>query len=251
MDPSLPYCGTPPPPGELLSRFNLDPVLIAALLTLAAAHLALAWRRIDAPRIRLYATAGWLMAAIALVSPLCALSVALFSARVGQHMVLLLLSAPLIALALAPPAPRFERPELWLSALAFFVALWFWHMPAPYEATFTSPVIYWLMHVSLFGCGLLLWRCLLHHTSAATADALLVALFTSVQMGLLGAILSLAANPLFYPHLLTTFIWHLSPIEDQALGGVFMWVPGIALFLWASVRSLHRLWLVLEQSRPA
>jgi cytochrome c oxidase assembly factor CtaG len=50
-------------------------------------------------------------------------------------------------------------------------------------------------------------------------------------MGLLGAVLCLAGHPLFSWHLLTTFAWNMTPLEDQELGGVIMWVPGIALFL--------------------
>jgi putative membrane protein len=34
----LPYCGSAPVPGELLTRFNLDPLLLAALTVLAVWH---------------------------------------------------------------------------------------------------------------------------------------------------------------------------------------------------------------------
>ena len=37
---------------------------------------------------------GWLVAAAAFTSPLCALSVSLFSARIAQHMILVLIAAP-------------------------------------------------------------------------------------------------------------------------------------------------------------
>src|SRR4051812_45001463 len=95
----IPYCGQTPVPGELLGRFNLDPILIVVLVAAAAIHLA----RIPA-RSRTSAAAGWLIAAAAFLSPLCALSVALFAARVGQHMILTLVAAPLLAWGL--PAPR-------------------------------------------------------------------------------------------------------------------------------------------------
>jgi putative membrane protein len=247
----LPYCGTPPVPGELLTRFNLDPVLLAVLGGLAVGHASwlLArstgqsrWR--DGRHYRGvigYGLLGWLIAAAAFVSPLCALSVSLFSARVGQHMLLVLVAAPLIALAW-PLAHRRGGPRaLWLSAAAFFVALWFWHMPVPYDATFRSTPLYWSMHVTLFGTSILLWRELLHHRSSQTIEALTIGALTSMQMGLLGAVLTFAAHPLFLAHLTTTAPWDLSPLRDQQLGGVFMWVPGILLFLFAAVRSLSKL----------
>ena len=241
----LPYCGTPPAPGELLSRLNLDPALILALLGLVFAHLA----TVRTARARACALAGWSLAALALISPLCALSVSLFSARIAQHVLLLLGAAPLIALALRPAAPLRGTGGLWLSAGLFLIFLWFWHMPRPYEATFTSTRTYWLMHLTLFSSGIALWRELLHHAPRRTAEALLVGTLTSLQMSLLGAVLTLASAPLFYSHLLTTQTWGLSPLQDQQLGGVLMWVPGMLLFLWTALRSLWRLWSEPEGTR--
>ena len=43
---SLPYCGAPPVPGDLLHRFNADPLLIAALALIALAH----WRAVRTDR---------------------------------------------------------------------------------------------------------------------------------------------------------------------------------------------------------
>lgn len=248
MTQSLPYCGTVPSPGELLSRFNLDPVLILALAVLMALHLS----RASSRQSRWWVVAGWLCASAALVSPLCALSVALFSARVGQHMILVLVAAPLIAAAWPSRVGQMRGTgRLWLYTGAFFAALWFWHMPEPYDATFSSTPIYWVMHVSLFGSAILLWRELLHHPAARTAQALAAGALTSMQMGLLGAVLTFAQHPLFFWHLTTTGSWGLTPLRDQQLGGVLMWVPGIVLFLFAALRSLGSLWERLETERPA
>jgi putative membrane protein len=239
---SIPYGGTAPLPGELLSRFNLDPLLILALLALAFAHLS----RATTARARSYALAGWLLVTVAFVSPLCALSVSLFTARIAQHMILLLGAAPLIALGLPRSAPPRGTAGLGISACAFLAFLWFWHMPNPYDSTFASTTIYWLMHITLFGSAVALWRELLHQAPARAADALIVATFSAVQMSLLGAVLTMASAPLFYSHLLTTQAWGLTPLEDQELGGALVWVPGMLLFAWTALRSLWRLWSELE-----
>lgn len=239
----IPYCGTAPAPGELLTRFNLDVVLIVCLVALASVHLI----QVKDTLRRSTALAGWLVAAAALISPLCALSVALFSARISQHMILLLIAAPLIALGLPRREMARSARSLRLASISFFIALWFWHMPNPYYATFTSSTFYWLMHISLFGSGLWLWRELLHHAPEHTAEALLAGMLSSMQMGLLGAVLTLAGHPMFEPHFLTAPLWHLTPLQDQQLGGVVMWVPGILLFLWVAIRSLRRLWAHLEE----
>lgn len=242
----LPYCGTPPTPATLLFRFNFDPVLIGALLAAAIIHLYLLRSRGS----RITAAVGWTVAGVALISPLCALSVSLFSARVGQHMVLILCAAPLLALSTPQLSLRWARRILWLATIAFLVALWFWHMPAPYDATFDGTATYWAMHLTLFGSAVALWRALLRSPRHLGGDALLAGVLTSMQMGFLGAILTTAGRPLYFHHLSTTQVWGLMPLQDQALGGILMWVPGIVLFLWASVHALARLRSLAERSHP-
>jgi putative membrane protein len=245
MSTQLPYCGVAPSPGELAARFNLDPLLLVALAGLLVLH----WAAAKSTTARRFAVCGWLVTALALTSPLCALSVSLFSARVLQHMLLILIAAPLLALSLPPPRVGPMRSRLWGAALLFFLALWFWHMPVPYDATFFSTPTYWAMHVTLFGSAVLLWRELLQSPREQLVDVLLVGSLSSMQMGLLGSVLAMASRPLYLWHMSTTQVWGLSPLEDQQLGGTFMWVPGIALFLWAAVRALRQLRGVLPSAQ--
>lgn len=241
--PIVPYCGAPPLPGSLWERWNGDPLLIAALIGLALFH----FLRVRHDR-RAIGLAGWGVAALAFLSPLCALSVSLFAARVGQHMILILVAAPMIGYAL----PRGTwRGSPWWSAAAFAVALWVWHMPVPYDATFRSDLTYWAMHATLFGTAILLWRDLLNHTPEEGAQALGAGTMASVAMGLLGAVLTLSSHPMFAWHFTTTEAWGMAPLADQQLGGALMWVPGAALFLWAAMRSTHMLWTRLEGKAPA
>ncbi|WP_424813404.1 cytochrome c oxidase assembly protein [Roseococcus sp. YIM B11640] len=201
----------------------MDPWLLALL---ALGVLALAWR----PNGRL-ALAGWLLAGLILISPLCNLSVALFSARVAQHLLLMLLAAPLLALAW--PAGRATRAGG--AAFVFAAAIWAWHLPAPYLATFDSPAAYWAMQASLLMAATWLWAALRQAATARPASALLAALGTSAQMAALGALLTLAPRALFerahQPGV--TAAWGLTPLEDQQLGGVLMWAPGGLLFVLA------------------
>jgi putative membrane protein len=239
----VPYCGTPPLPGDLPGRWNGDPALILSLAVIAALHLSSTDR---SARVR--ALAGWTIAALALLSPLCALSVSLFAARVAQHMILVLLAAPLIGGALPRGA---WRGSIWWSVAAFSTALWLWHMPVPYDATFHSTPAYWAMHLTLFGTAIWLWRDLLGHRAEQTLQALAAGTAASVQMGLLGAILALAGRPLFLWHLPYTQAWGLTPLADQQLGGVIMWVPGCLLFLLAAMRSMMLLSARLEAQPTA
>lgn len=262
----VPYCGVPPVPGDLWQNWNLDPFLIAALVALAAGY-AMGVHRygndldLEAWRRRCFA-AGWVVLVAMLVSPICNLTVALFSARVGQHMALTLVAAPLlmlgrpqaILLAVCPRIASFTQRIAAMSpisgaatgALSFAVLLWLWHMPAPYEATLASHGIYWLMHVSLFGSALVLWAALLDLQARARLRGCLVALGTSMQMGFLGAVLAFSVRPFFESHAATTLAWGLAPIQDQQLGGLIMWVPGGLVFLIASTALLASLLRSLE-----
>ena len=186
------------------------------------------------------------MAAIAVISPLCAFSVAFFSARVGQHY-LMLVAAPLWPSAGRSPPPN-TTPSLWMCTVAFFIALWIWHMPVPYDATFRSTWVYWIMHLTLFGSSVYCGG-IINHSPRQTAQAVAAGMLTFMHMGLLGAILTLADRPMFHWHFLTTEAWGLTPLQDQQLGGTIMWVPGIALFLWTALRSITRLWGSIERAR--
>lgn len=225
----VPYCGAPPIPGAV--TWNLDPLLIGSLLIVACAHAVVARRNAVASHRRMAFQLGWLLLSLSLVSPLCNLSVALFSARITQHMLIEFLAAPLIALGLpwrlAEPRGSSFAIAL-LGAAPFAAALWFWHLPAPYEWTFRSVGAYWSMHMSLLLASILLWRALLDGRKPAAS--LLASGFTTVQMTILGAVYTFAGRSFFAVHFGTTEVWGFTPLEDQQLGGLIMWIPpGLAL----------------------
>lgn len=226
-------------PAQLLARWNLDPVLIAALLGVLAVFLVGARRRPGGTNLPML-VAGWTVMSLALISPLCPLSVSLFAARVGQHMILTLVAAPLIAsgrpaqafaAAFGQPSPSSGRSLAIPAAVAFMVFLWVWHAPGPYAATFASVAVYWAMHLSLFGSALWLWCEILNRPPGAAAVG--ASAISMIQMGLLGALVTLADHAVYAPHWLTAAAWRLTPLEDQQLGGAIMWAPGTLSFLIA------------------
>jgi putative membrane protein len=266
---ATPYCGAAPTPDALWARWNLDPVLIGALLVVLALYLiglvrfAGPGKNIPAWR-RAAFMAGWATAVAALLSPLCALSVSLFSARVGQHMILSLVAAPLVILGrpgvslarLWPAAGRClsaSRPLRAIrsaagSATALAAALWFWHAPAPYDATFASPTVYWLMHLTVFAAALAVWNVLLETRGAGAVPALTAGAVSTLQMTFLGAIITLTPRLLYAPHTVTPYAWGLTQASDQQLGGLIMWVPGCSIFLAVTLLTLGR--ALSERARP-
>jgi putative membrane protein len=228
------YCGPAAIPDDLWLRWNTDPPLLAALGILA--FLIASGRSADA-------RAGWAalaLMAIVFVSPLCALSSALFSARVTHHIILIAAVAPLLARAFA--LPRFGYPPLVPVVAAHAVIVWLWHAPGPYTWGLATVPAYWLMQITLLGSAWLMWRGIFAPT-VPTGAALMALVATIGQMGLLGALIVFAPAPLYVVHFASTAAWGLTPLADQQLAGLLMWVlamiPYLAAGLWLAWSGLR------------
>lgn len=220
--------------------------------------------------------AGLFTIAVALVSPLNALGMALFSAHMVQHLLLVLVAAPLLAFAgLSQPAlpvpPRGWRAGLhsWWArdgaaqaiarACTAPAAAWllhvgtllFWHVPAPYGWAIRSDAVHAVEHLSFLATGMLFWWIALQPTGRRRLGygaGVLYVTSAGVVMGGLGAILTFAPSPWYTSHLLTTAAWHLTPLQDQQLAGVIMWAPSSLVYL-AAASFLMVKWIGAEPAR--
>ncbi|MET0269554.1 MAG: cytochrome c oxidase assembly protein [Sphingomonas sp.] len=223
------YCGPASDAATWLARWNPDPALLACLVLAAA----LAWRLPRGRRDAGLATAA--VAAVVFVSPLCALSVALFAGRAVHHLLLVAVAAPLAAIAWPPRRAPGVAPAL---AIASGV-LWAWHLPLLYDAALENMALYWLMQASLLGSAWAYWAAI---RAASPAGALAGIAAGAGQMGLLGAILTFAPRPLYAAHLLTTAGFGLGPLADQQFAGLVMWVPGLIPYAIAGGLLASRRW---------
>ena len=201
-----------------------------------------------------------------------------------QHMILLAAVPPLLLLGRAGavmfvgcPAPlatalaqRWRRAPAWRSllaqalrpsvaALVQTLLLWGWHLPAAIDAAARDDVVHYAMHASLFAAGLLFWTSLSRSlrapepaagaTAAWSAGAGMIALVaTMMQMGFLGALLVFAGQPLFERHAARAHLVGLSPLEDQQLAGLVMWVPGAIPYLLGGL-ALMAAWMRRSERR--
>ncbi len=238
LPPLVAYCGPAAVPDDLWLRWNPDPLLLTAL-----ALLALWIARGRCANVRAGAGAVVLMLVI-FVSPLCALASALFSARVLHHVLLVAAVAPLLALAF--PQRRAGRLPLGLVVAANALILWLWHAPEPYTWGLASVPAYWLMQLSLLGSAWWMWRAILA-LPLPSGTALVALAVTIGQMGLLGALLVFAPVPLYAVHLGSTAAWGLTPLADQQLAGLLMWVPAMLPYLAVGLRLA---WTGLRHAGP-
>ena len=222
---ATPYCGPAPQPDGVFAAWNLDPVLLAGLVVLG-------WvLRRQSVGVRI----GFGLLVVAYVSPLCALSAGLFSARTVHHLVIVFGAAPLLAQAVQ--ARRVPLVPAFMLHLAVF---WLWHLPTAYEAALSSDLLYWAGQFALLGSAVLMWSALAREDTPPTT-AFFVITAMVMQMGMLGAVLTFAPNALYAPHFLTTVQYGVGVLEDQQLAGLLMWVGSIPLTLAAAWFPLVRL----------
>lgn len=191
---------------------------------------------------------GLLMLVIALVSPVHALGEHLFTVHMIEHEIVMAVAAPLLVLArpigvlfwglprrLRRPAMRLIKSRvidtLWnvattgiVATMLHAAAIWIWHVPTLFDATVTSSLLHRLQHLSFFATAVLFWWAVIWRESrgAGAWHLFLTMLHTSI----LGALIALAPRVAYMAQTQYAGEWGLTPLEDQQLAGIVMWVPG-------------------------
>lgn len=264
--------------------WNWDVVILLNLALagwLYARGLKTMWRRTSPGRVvsRSQAWAflgGLLVVGVAVISPLDLLSDQLAWAHMVQHMLLMTVAAPLLVLGspglvwmwgLSRHARRWIGATFWhrgsvrrvgdacwnpvamWSLYAF--ATWFWHIPWLYNAALTSAWVHDLQHLSFFVAAVLFWRVLIDPLSRLRLEpslAILALFTTTLHATVLGVLMTIAPDPWYTLYDGRAQLWGLSPLEDQQLAGLIMWMPACATYLAAAMVLLL---LRLELSQAA
>jgi putative membrane protein len=265
------HVGRAPEPHDLWTSWTLAPAVIVALALASWAYargVRALWRH-SAPgrgiarwRVACFA-GGSLAVALALISPIDTLGSALFAAHMTQHMLLVVVAAPLLALGDAGTAllwalPIGARrgvglwwrrarllPAIWrvlrlpLVAWTLHVgALWLWHLPSLYDAAIRDETLHVAEHASFFLTALLFWYPLAdpHRGRRFGVGVSTLYLFAAgLQCTMLGALMAFARHPWYPAHYGTTQPWGLTPLEDQQMAGLIMWIPAGLVYLVALV----------------
>ena len=102
------------------------------------------------------------------------------------------------------------------------------------------------MQATLLGSAWLFWRAAFALPYGAGLGWVLLAY---LSMGMLGAILTLAPTALYATHATAPLLWELTPLADQQLGGLIMWMPsGLAYAIWGALLA-RRAWRAMETAQ--
>jgi cytochrome c oxidase assembly factor CtaG len=255
--------------------WTLDPQITIPLFLVAALYAFGAWRLrrrsgLGRPQIgkgvALFAS-GWLVLACALVSPLHEGGGRSFTLHMIEHELIMLAAAWLLAASRPLPVLLWGLPQgvrglvgslgkaTGLSASwRFFadpvaatvvqgVAMVAWHLPALFDRAIGHEGWHVAQHVSFLASSLLFWWAMANGRGGRQGVAAICLFATSLVGGLLGALMSFSASPWYqaYAALGPTPLG-MSPLEDQQLAGLLMWIPGGLVHAGAALFFLHK-WL--------
>src|ERR1700730_13867555 len=277
----------PPGIGAILSYWPFEPVVLLGVEL--AAVLYVVGSRGQQHRHRSGSAGRWRSTAfwfglfsilLALHSPIAVLARQLFWVHMVQHLLLMVVAAPLLALA-APwtrlwraiplgmrrwvARPIFLDPRMaplrwtykqlaapgviWVLAAA---NLWLWHLPPLYDLTLRNHLVHHLEHGLFLALGLAFWAHVFDQrpfrAPLGTLARASYVFFAMVQSWGLAATLSFATGPFYAYAQLPSRPGGISALTDQQLGGGMMWVPGAVTYSIAFIALLFR-WLAEEDSR--
>jgi putative membrane protein len=170
----------------------------------------------------------------------------LFSAHMVQHLLLTLALPPLL-LAGVPGwmlRPVLSRPRIRPIAyfltrarscfVVFNLVLAGWHLPQFYNAAMANHNLHILEHLMFMAAAVLMWWPLLSQLPEfprlAYPGQMLYSFLLSIPMSIVAIYIAMADHVLYPAYSATPRVLSLTPLEDQLLGALIMWIPGGLIF---------------------
>jgi putative copper resistance protein D len=273
----------PPTLASLVLGWNLEPLVAAPLLAAALGWLAIVRRvrRLHPGRpVPLARSAAWFAGlaaiAIALLSGIERYDTTVFSVHMVQHLLLMLVAAPLLALAapitqlLRAASPEMRRRRLLpllhstpvaalghpvVAWLTFTLVMWVSHFSPLFDLALEDRGVHTIEHAVFLSAGLMFWWPVVAADPAPRRLSYPVrGLYVLLQMPLnsfLGMAITFASTPLYAHYATLGAPYGISPLADQQLAGGIMWLGGDVIFI-ASVLALVAAWMRhAERDAPA
>jgi putative membrane protein len=171
----------------------------------------------------------------------------LFSAHMVQHLLLTLAMPPLLLAGVpgsmlrplltrggvAPVARFFTRAPM--AFVTFNLVIAVWHLPPFYNAAMANHNLHILEHLMFMVAAVLMWWPLLSQLPEfprlAYPGQMLYSFLMSIPMSIVAVYIAMSDHVLYPAYSAAPRILPLSPIEDQLLGALIMWIPGGLIFM--------------------
>jgi putative membrane protein len=171
----------------------------------------------------------------------------LFSAHMVQHLLITMLFPPLLIVGIpgwmlrpmlsnrivAAIARKITRPFACFAIFNLIIAGW--HLPVFYNAAMDNHNIHILEHLMFMGGAVLMWWPLASQLPElprlAYPGQMLYCFLMIFPMSIIAIYISMAEEILYPAYSAAPRISSLSPMDDQLLGGLIMWVPGGVIFM--------------------
>jgi putative membrane protein len=182
----------------------------------------------------------------------------LFSIHMAQHLLLTLLFPPLLILGL--PGWLVEpliRPHAVLrvarivthpvvAAAIFTVTIALWHLSTYYELMMRDHDVHIVTHLMFMATATLMWWPVMSPVPELLPRlgyglGMLYLFLVGIPMQIVAALITLSGTVLYPWYSVAPRTWGLSPLDDQQLGGLLMWVPG-NLYMFLVIGLLFLLW---------
>ena len=194
--------------------------------------------------------AGLAVVALTVLPPLTGFSEQLFSAHMLQHLLLIVVAAPMLTASGAfDGLQRFavvrkltEPVTAWVAFVGIFLL---WHWPAAFQWAAQRESTILLEHASILIGALLFWSVALSVRGEAWLSYGARALFVmtaAVVTDLPGVIMLFAPRALCVMPGENAPAFGITPLEDQQIAGLLMWVPANLVF-FGFATWLFALWI--------
>ncbi len=170
----------------------------------------------------------------------------LFSAHMVQHLLLTILMPPLLLVGIpgwmlrpalrsrpvAAIARALTRPKVCFAAFQLTIAAW--HLPVLYNQAMASHEIHIVQHLFFMVTAVMLWWPVLSQLPELPRLSypmqMLYLFLTTLPMAVVSVYITYSQSLLYPADSAAPRILGLSPMQDQLLGGLIMWIPGGLIF---------------------
>jgi cytochrome c oxidase assembly factor CtaG len=162
------------------------------------------------------------------------LSESLFAAHMMQHLLLIVVAAPLLVLG----GLELKLPPL--ASWSLFVAVFlFWHWPVAFQWAARYPLRELLELFSILAAAIAFWSSVLGEAQLNDGARALMVMTAAMLTDLPGVVMLFSPRAICVMPREDAARFGLTPLQDQQIAGLMMWVPanlvffGFATFLFA------------------